>query len=49
MHSVRLKLGDEQREATEFPKFRSCQVGDWGELVNFNLSLLIHPAPATVA
>ena len=42
MHSVRLKLGDKQREATEFPKFRWCQVRDWGELGNFNFSLLIH-------
>jgi hypothetical protein len=44
VHSVRLKLGVKQREATEFPEFRSCPVGDWGELVNFNLSLLIHPS-----
>jgi len=49
MHSVHLKLGDKQREATEFSKFRACQVRDRGELVNFNFSLPIHPRPETVA
>ena len=41
MHSIRLELGDKQREATAFPQFRSFPVGDWGELVNLQFARLL--------